>query len=593
MKMTGRHLSRRTLLLTIGLLICSTAPLLAQDVNLNATVSENHVFIGEQFSLTIEISGESLRNVELPVLPELTGIRILSSTPSRGQSISIVNGRTSTSTTYRYTLIAQQEGSYQIPPVTVLIDGEEHETLPIQVEVLQPGSMQQNSTERMPDIFTRIELDDENPVVGQQLVASLVIYFREGIEVTSYQPSPGWRTDGFWKEQLENIDQPRAETEIVGNVRYRKATLLRYALFPSRNGSLTLSPFELHVSIRSEPRRNDPFGSLFGGFGTNQQRVTVHSEEIDVSVSRINPPQSGISIGAVGNFQINRSISDTRIMVGESVELITTIEGEGNLPLVSKPEYNFPETFELYQPQEETNLNRRGTTISGSKTYREVFIPRTAGTYTIPESLIGIYNPPLRGYDFRVLPSITLTVEQNPDEQFAHASGNFTMQPVTGLALWDDTQSGWVGEKPWIWIGFLLPLLALLIGYRKKRFMERLQSDSDFARAHLAKDKAESILEKTRQGIPNTPAKETYHFLHKAVTGFITDRLSLPTAGLSDRELMQQIEERACPQDLQRDLKRFLDKCASISYAPAESKEDILADLKSAEKILKKLDSHL
>lgn len=580
-------------LLVISLFAWAASPVLAQEVNLNATVSENHVFIGEQFSLTIEISGESLRNVELPVLPELTGIRILSSTPSRGQSISIVNGRTSTATTYRYTLIAQQEGSYRIPPITVVIDGEEHQTSPIQVEVLRPGTMQQDSTDRMPDIFTEIQLDVENPVVGQQLVASLVIYFREGIEITSYQPSPGWRTDGFWKEQLENIEQPRAETEIVGSVRYRKATLLRYALFPSRSGTLTLSPFELHVSIRSEPRRNDPFGSIFGGFGTNQQRVTVHSEEMDVTVSRINPPQSGVSIGAVGNFQINRSISDTRITVGESVELTTTIEGEGNLPLISKPEYTFPESFELYQPQEETNLNRRGTTISGSNTYREVFIPRTAGTYTIPESLIGIYNPPLHGYDFRVLPAITVTVEQNPDEQFARTSDNFVLQPVSGLALWEEAQTGWLAEKPWVWLGFLLPLLALLIGYRKKRFVERLQSDSDFARAHLAREKADSILEKTKQEIPNAPVKQTYHFLHKAVTGFITDRLSLPAAGLSDREVLQQVESRSCPEDLQRDLKRFLDKCASISYAPVESEEDLFADLNRAETLLNKLDSHL
>src|SRR5690625_7101908 len=78
-------------------------------------------------------------------------------------------------------------------------------------------------------------------MTGQQSVASIVLYFKQGMEVTSYQPTSGWRTDGFWKEELENIRQPQAESVILSGVRYRTATLLRYALFPTRSGELSLS----------------------------------------------------------------------------------------------------------------------------------------------------------------------------------------------------------------------------------------------------------------------------------------------------------------------------------------------------------------
>jgi hypothetical protein len=235
----------------------------AQDFNLEASLSENQVFVGEQFSLKIEVKGESLRNIDLPSLPQIDGIRILSANPSRGQSISIVNGRTQTATSYTYTLIARESGNFRIPPIPVTVDGEEYMTNPLNVEVVEQRSLQAESGERRPDIFARIEVDDTEPIVGQQLIASLVIYFKSGVEVTSYQPSPGWRTDGFWKEQLENIEQPRAESVILGDVRYRKATLLRYALFPSRSGELKLSPFELNLGIRTQQLRNDPFGSVF------------------------------------------------------------------------------------------------------------------------------------------------------------------------------------------------------------------------------------------------------------------------------------------------------------------------------------------
>ncbi|MEX0769969.1 MAG: BatD family protein [Balneolaceae bacterium] len=565
----------------------------AQDYSLEATVSENRVFVGEQFTLSIEIQGSSLRNVELPNLPNVNGVRILSSTPSRSQSISIVNGRTTTSTTYRYTLIARNQGTYRIPPITVVVDGEEQQTNPVSIEILEKSSLQEDSDTRRPDIFSSIELNEKSPIIGQQLVASLVIYFKEGIEVTSYQPSPGWRTDGFWKEELENIEQPRAETVIFGNVRYRKAILLRYALFPSRAGTLTLSPFELHLGIRSQPRRSDPFGSVFGGFGTNQRRVTVETEPIDVRVNDVDSPQNGFSIGAVGNFNIEREASITQAYVGESIELITRVSGQGNLPLISKPEYTFPDSFEKYQPQEETDLNRRGTTISGTKTFRDVVVPRTAGTFTLPEKRIAVYNPGTERYQYVSLPPLSFEVTRDPSATLAESSGDFSLQPAGGLAVWQEPAERSLFDHRWIWIGFLLPLIALLIGYRQKKLLERLQTDSSFARSHHAWGRAIKRLETAREVLKTGAFKNTYNHLHKALTGFIADRLSLPEAGVSDTEIREHLMQKTEDEEINRKVKHLLDKCATISYAPAGSSEDIVADIDKTEEILKRLRSIL
>ncbi|MEX0994919.1 MAG: BatD family protein [Balneolaceae bacterium] len=593
MKMIGKNLIRYFLLLGFGVGFLSFMEVRAQEFTLEATVSENQIFVGEQFTLSIEIQGSSLRNVELPNLPELNGVRVLSTTPSRGQSISIINGRTTTSTTYRYNLIARDQGSYRIPPITVVIDGEEHQTNPVSIEIREKSSLQSESGTRRPDIFSVIELNEKSPIIGQQLVASLVIYFKEGIEVTSYQPSPGWRTDGFWKEELENIEQPKAETEIFGNVRYRKATLLRYALFPSRSGTLTLSPFELHLGIRSQPRRSDPFGSVFGGFGTNQRRVTVETEPIEVSVRRIDPPQRGISIGAVGNFSIEREASITRAYVGESIELVTRINGRGNLPLISKPDYTFPDSFEMYQPQEETDLNRRGTTISGTRTFRDIVVPRTAGTFTLPEKQIAVYRPENESYQYMTLPSLSIEVTRDPSANLAESSGNFSLQPVGGLAVWRGSATGSLFDQNWIWIGFALPLLALLIGYRQKRHLDRLQTDHSFARSHYAWNQAMNRLESAREELKTGTPKTTYNLLHKALTGFIADRLSLPEAGISDDEIRKQIRQKTDDENINRKVKQLLDKCATISYAPIGSSEDIVADIDKTEEILKRLRSIL
>src|SRR5690625_5670154 len=83
-----------------------------------ATVYVNHTFAGEQFILSIEISGASMQDVSLPVLPEIPGTRLLSATPSRSSSISIINGRTTSSMSYSYTLIAREPDTHTSTPVS-------------------------------------------------------------------------------------------------------------------------------------------------------------------------------------------------------------------------------------------------------------------------------------------------------------------------------------------------------------------------------------------------------------------------------------------------------------------------------------------
>jgi hypothetical protein len=588
MRETGK-ISLVTFFAFLGFLAGYTSAAHSQDFTLEASLSENQVFVGEQFALTIEVKGSSLRSIDLPVMPQIDGIRILNATPSRGQSVSIVNGQTTMVTSYTYTLIGQDTGTFRIPPILISIDGEEQLTSALQVEVLPQRSLQRDPGQRLPDIFAEIELNDESPIVGQQLIASLVIYFKTGIEVTSYQPASGWRTDGFWKEQLENIEQPQAETVIMGDVRYRKATLLRFALFPSRSGDLTLSPFELNLGIRSRPQRNDPFGSVFGGLGTNQRRVTLETEEILLPIRRIEAPETGESIGAVGDFNITRRASVTQAYIGESIDVTTTISGEGNLPLISKPSYTFPENFEIYSPQEETDISRRGTTISGTRTFRDRVVPRTAGIFSIPEKLIAVFNPDNHRYNYITLPAIEIEVIRDPAATVADAGQNVNLQLMTGLAVWQQSGRQNILNSNWIWIGFLIPLIALAIAWRQKKHVIRLQTDESFARAHHAWDRVEELLLKAESNVAEDNSKEVYNLLHKVITGYITDRTGLPEAGMSDSEIIDVTSKRVKNDNLIQDLKKILNKCANISYAPVESTEDIETDINRTRTLLKQL----
>lgn len=564
-----------------------------QDFELQATVSENKIFIGEQFNLLIEVSGSSMRDVSLPQLPPVDGIGILSSTPSRSSSISIVNGRTTTSTTYSFGLIARETGVFTIPPVTIEIDGEEYQTDSIEVEVIEKGQLSQDGRRQLPDVFLEVEIDEENPVPGQQIVASVKLYFKQGIEVTSFQPSAGWRTDGFWKEELQNIRQPQAESVILEGVRYRTATLMRYALFPTRSGELTLNEFPLNVGVRTQSSRNDPFGSFFGSAG-NQRRITLESEPVVINVRDLPSVSNALSINAVGDLTVSRELATTSAVVGETIELTTRISGRGNIPLVRKPDYDFPDNLEQYTPQESSNIERRGLNINGEKVFTELLSPRAPGAYEIPAARIAVFDPDNQRYDFVNLPALRFTVTPGNDmENTVSYSNGGQIQPITGLAVWNSKGSISIFNRVWFWILFLLPFAVLGIAVWKKRMLMKLMNDKEFARAHHAEKVAMERLEYARSIVDEGDTKEIYNTLHKALFGFLSDKFHLPEAGMSDEELMEHVRSSTIDEQQQAQIRKILDKCATISFAPTGDRTDFRSDIMKTEKLIMELNEQL
>ncbi len=590
MKKIGNAVYSAAFLFAVIISLIGTQNLTAQDFSIEASVSENQIFIGEQFQLSIEVKGSSMRSVALPVLPQMDGIRVLSSTPSRSSSISIVNGQTTTTTTYTYTLIARERGSYTIPPVTITVDDEEYTTNSINIEIIEKGSLSEEGRRQLPDIFIEIEVDDENPVTGQQIVASLKLYFRQGLEISSFQPRAGWRTDGFWREELQNIRQPSAETILLDGVRYRTATLIRYALFPTRSGELTLSEFPLAVGVRNQPSRDDPFGSFFGGSGTNQRRVSLESEPVTINVEPLPAPQNALAINAVGDLTIERNIDTREVVTGEPVELTTKISGTGNIPLLRSPDYNYPDGVELFSPQESSNIERRGLNIEGEKTFTQLLTARSPGSFSIPAERVAIYNPVNRGFRYVTLPELTFEATPSPSRQLTSLTDReIQLQPVTGLAVWQNSeQRSFVGSG-WFWLLLALPLIGLAVAYRQRRMQYKLMSDTTFARAHNAKKRADERLREARKLVEENKPKEIYSLLHKSITGFITDKLGLPTAGLSDAEITEHLWANGCGADLQRKIKKMLDKCATISYAPTGDPSDFHSDIDKTEELISQL----
>lgn len=77
--------------------------------------------------------------------------------------------------------------------------------------------------------------------------------------------------------------------------------------------------------------------------------------------------------------------------------------------------------------------------------------------------------------------------------------------------------------------------------------------------------------------------------LQKAITGFISDRLNLSEAGLSNKDYVSALEEQKVDEELVKNVRMLLDKCASISYAPSVSHSYLKSHVGLAQSTLDKL----
>ena len=557
--------------------------LLAQDVSVQATLTETNIFEGESVQLDIAISGTSLNSLERPEIPSISGLRYLPNRTISGSNYTYVNGKPSLTQSYGFQFIAQSPGSYTVPSIKVTVNGKEFATKPIAFKVLDPKTIDNGNAERAPDIYVRLEPTTQNPVVGQQVVADIVLYFKSEVEVSNYNTVPGWKAEGFWKEELNNPTQARTTSVIINGIRYKRARLLQYALFPTKAGELTLSPYSLTVRVRNSRRTaRDPFNFSFG-----QENKELKTLPVTLDVGRPPAIENAEYIGAVGDFEIKRTIKPSSAYVGESVEIVTEITGSGNLPLLNKPEYDFPESLELYNPQENTSITRDNRVIAGSKTFTDIIIARNDGTYSIPEKRIATFNPDKNSYEYFTLSEIKFRADIDPNATVTSLEDmRLDIEPVTGLAQWKQKTRTPLTERNSIWVMLVTPFFLFIGAYGYKNYYDKLNNDAGFARSTKAKDKAMDILDnaKTTEDI-----KEGYHKIQKALSQFIADKMNLPIAGVSGQSLITEIQKKGADKSVITEAKRIFDKCETIAYAPNISQEGLEDDVEKTKQLIKDL----
>ena len=575
----------------------------------------NAVENGKQFRLSFTLN-ERGENLQLP--PGISDNFQILMGPSTGQSTSIrsINGRTTTEVNYSYTYIlrSKQEGTFELRPASVEVDGKIIESNSLTIRVVkaqsqpaQPqggGQSQQESAGSVDlgkdNLFVRVDLSKRNAYRGEQIIATVKLYVNPEIPIAGFDEVNLPTYEGFYTQDIEIPQQINFTREVYDDKIYQVGVLKKTILFPQQNGQLKVEPFSMALLVRQQMKARSFFDDFFDNYRTVKARIT--SDPVTVNVKDL-PSAPATFMGGVGNFNIASELSSTHVTTNDAVTLTLKVTGNGNIRLIRTPELKLPSDFEVYDPKATDNVKAGNNGVSGTKTIEYLFQPRFEGDYTIPSIKFAYFNPATGSYITKATPEYTLHVEKGTEEQSATVVSSLRKEDVqligqdirfikTGKPLLHIQGSTFYGSKLFYLLYILSAILfvVLYIVYRKKA---RENANIALMRNKKANRVATKRL-KSAAGYMKQNNNEAFHeAILKAFQGYLSDKLGIPIADLNRENAVSKLKDKKVDELVIGDLNVVIDQCEFARYAPSGGSEARHELYKKAESVMSRLEKQI
>ncbi len=572
------------------------------------------VEVGEQFNVTFIIEGED--SVSDFSWDPSDGFQLLWGPQSgRSSSVQIVNGKMTKSVqnTYTYILRAMSKGKFTLPAATAKVKKTQISSYPVSIEVVegrqssqqqpqqaQPQTQRQQTATGSGDIQLDLTLSRSEAVVGEPIIATLKLYQR--VNVAGFEGASFPSFNGFWSQELEAPTNIEFARETYDGQIYNAALLRKFVLIPQQAGTVTIEPAELVclVNIRVSSGGTSIFDGFFDDYRTIRQKVTSKPVKVNVSPLPAGAPAS--FAGGVGQFNISAKLSKDVLKTHEAGSLIVTVSGKGNVSLLEAPKVNFPPDMEVYDTKTSDRIDKGG--LSGSKTYEFPFIPRSYGDFVIEPIKYTYYDVNAKKYVTLQTQPLNITVEKgNETESGPVIVSGVARKDVKNLGSdirfinvrsqeFSSKGSFFVGSAGFWIAASLIVLLAVACWFIFRKIAAR--------RADVAgtKNRKATKMALKRLQLAGTFLKQNlytafYEELHKALLGFISDKLNMPVAELSRDRICETLQARGVDKSLTDTFIGILDACEFARYSPDAGNEAMTAHYNSAIDVISSIDSNM
>lgn len=550
--------------------------------------------------------------------------------PQKGSSssIQIINGKRSSShqTTFTYILIPKATGTFQLPAATALLSGDRISSTQASIQVVSDGASSSRSSGQnggkssrggqtsstgsgeisSNDLFMRLSLSRTEVVIGEPITATLKIYQRAN--VVGFENAKFPTFNGFWSQETYVPNNIEFKRESLDDKIYNTAVLRTYVLIPQQPGTITIDPAELVclVNIRTAPSTsNSLFDSFFQDeYRTIRKRVTTPAVKVKVNPLPAGQPAS--FGGGVGNFGISARLTTDNLKTHDAASLVITVSGRGNVALLEEPKVNFPPDFEVYDTKTTENTDKSNGGTSGSKSFEYPFIPRSHGDFTIEPVEYSYYDVNAGKY-------VTLRTEPLHVKVAKGKGGDST--PVTTVnsgverkdvkSLADDIRFIFTGKpglsgsgsffvgSVFFWILLALMILGATSVYLAFRKVAAMRADVAGTKNRRATKMAQKRLKLAGEYLDKNLYTAFYEELHKALIGFVSDKLNMDMSEISKDNIASALTEGGVSEEQTKAFTDLLDACEFARYSPDGGNEAMRSHYDAALKVISSIDSGL
>lgn len=568
-------------------------PLLAQ-VQFEARVSKNTLALNERLRVDfiMNVDGDNF------IQPSFDGFRIIAG-PSQQVSQSWVNGRSSFEKVYSYFLLPTRKGALVIKQAAIEFNGQVYKTSPVKITVTNAvqQSQEENDGQISADnnLYLVADVSKTNPYINEPITVVYKLYFSFNIGISNWRELSKPKYNDFWSQNID-IKQLVAEEGMFKGERFRYVVLRKTVLYPQKSGKLVIEPLSLDIDVQLPTNRRDMFGQMM--IRETSKRVSAGAKTIAVK----GLPESGKPAdfsGAVGTFDFKVTPSKTTLHNGESLELVVSAAGKGNLKLFTLPKPVVPNALEMYDPVHSESVNTPLSGMAGKISDSYTIIPQFKGTYPIKPMQFSYFDLNSGSYKTITSPEILVTVLDGPTATDSTAVASTAKNKISNVEqfkfiklkteLADVHAKDFLGSNSF-YVLLLLPfgIIPLIVIFKKKK--EAIDSDVFGNRIKMNNKLAKKYLSEAKKQIAN---KELFYVaLEKAMHNFLKAKLHIETSEMSKDNIQELLLSRKANPEAVNDFIALTENCEIARYAPSSS-ASIQQDFDKAVEIISGLEKQI
>lgn len=550
--------------------------------------------------------------------------------PQKGSSssIQIINGKRSSShqTTFTYILIPKSTGTFQLPVATAMLSGDKIASSSVSIQVVSDGASASQSSGQggngakssgggqtsstgdisSGDLFLRLSLSRSEVVIGEPITATLKIYQR--VNVVGFENAKLPTFNGFWSQETFAPTNIEFKRESLDDKIYNTALLRTYVLIPQQSGTITIEPAEL-VCLVNVRAAQSASSSLFDRFFQDEYqtiRKRVTTPAVKVKVNPLPAGQPASFGGGVGNFGISARLTTDNLKTHDAASLIITVSGRGNVALLEEPKVNFPPDFEVYDTKTTENTDKSNGGTSGSKSFEYPFIPRSHGDFTIDPVEYSYYDVNAGKYvTLRTEPLHVKVAKGKGGDSAPVTTVNSGVERKDVKSLADDIRFIFTGKpnlsgsgsffvgSVFFWVLLALMILGATSVYLAFRKVAAMRADVAGTKNRRATKMAQKRLKLAGEYLDKNLYTAFYEELHKALIGFVSDKLNMDMSEISKDNIVSALTEGGVSEEQTKAFTDLLDACEFARYSPDGGNEAMRSHYDAALKVISSIDSGL